>query len=75
MTAGRPNDFAPATRTIGMGFKTDLSNGVISLLVSLAVTAAAARSEESDEWSTGELLAAVGIASFLSGYLTSYFAK
>ena len=58
-----------------MGFKTDFSNGVISLLVSLAVTAAAARSEESDEWSTGELLAAVGIASFLSGYLTSYYAK
>jgi len=58
-----------------MGFKTDLSNGIISLLISLAVTAAAARSEGGDEWSTGELLAAVGIASFLSGYLTSHFAK
>jgi len=58
-----------------MGFKTDLSNGIISLVVSLAVTAAAARSDADDDWSTGELLAAVGIASFLSGYLTSYFAK
>ncbi|MFC7186304.1 hypothetical protein [Halorubrum yunnanense] len=58
-----------------MGFKADLSNGIISLVVSLVVTAAAARSEADDDWSTGELLAAVGIASFLSGYLTSYFAK
>jgi hypothetical protein len=58
-----------------MGFKNDLSNGIISLVISLAVTAAAARSEDGDDWSTGELLAAVGIASFLSGYLTSYFAK
>lgn len=58
-----------------MGFATDLSNGLISLVISLAVTAAAARSNATDDWSTGELLAAVGIASFLSGYLTSYFAK
>lgn len=57
-----------------MGFKTDLSNGIISLVISLAVTAAAARSGDG-EWSTADLLAAVGIASFLSGYLTSYFAK
>jgi len=57
-----------------MGFKTDLSNGIISLVISLVATAAAARSGD-DDWSTGELLAAVGIASFLSGYLTSYFAK
>jgi len=57
-----------------MGFTTDLSNGLISLGISLAVTAAAARGE-TDEWSTTELLTAVGIASFLSGYLTSYYAK
>ncbi|WP_176697316.1 hypothetical protein [Halorubrum sp. SD626R] len=58
-----------------MGFKTDVSNGIVSLVISLAVTAAAARSDGDGDWSTGELLAAVGIASFLSGYLTSYFAK
>ena len=58
-----------------MGFTTDLSNGIISLVISLIVTAAAARSDATEEWSTSELLAAVGIASFLSGYLTSYFAK
>ncbi len=57
-----------------MGFTTDLSNGIISLAISLVVTAAVAR-EDDGPWSRGELLAAVGIASFLSGYFTSYFAK
>ena len=57
-----------------MGFTTDLSNGIISLAISLVVTAAVAR-EDNGPWSRGELLAAVGIASFLSGYFTSYFAK
>jgi len=57
-----------------MGLVTDLSNGVISLAISLVVTAAIARGDDGP-WSRGELLAAVGIASFLSGYFTSFFAK
>ena len=57
-----------------MGVTTDLSNGLISLAISLVVTAAVARDGDG-AWSRGELLAAVGIASFLSGYSTSYFAK
>ena len=57
-----------------MGIKTDLSNGLISLAISLVVTAALGRGDDGP-WSRGELLAAVGIASFLSGYFTSYFAK
>jgi len=60
--------------TDGMGLKTDLSNGVISLTISLAVTAALTRDDDGP-WSRGELLAAVGITSFLSGYFTSLFAK
>jgi hypothetical protein len=55
-----------------MGFKKHLVNGIISTVISVAITAYGA---DSDEWSTNDLLLSVAISAFLSGFFTSYFAK
>jgi hypothetical protein len=55
-----------------MALKTDAVNGVISVVVGVAVTWYAA---DDGEHSTADLLLAVAISSFLSGFFTSYFAK
>ncbi|MBP1921277.1 MFS superfamily sulfate permease-like transporter [Halorubrum alkaliphilum] len=54
--------------------KTHLANGIISLVISLALTVAAS-ADGRDSWDRSELLVAVGISSFLSGFFTSYYAK
>jgi hypothetical protein len=55
-----------------MALKTDAVNGVISLVAGLAITWYTAKD---DEHSTTDLLLAVAISSFFSGFFTSYFAK
>lgn len=57
-----------------MGVVTHTVNGIISLAISLVVTLAFA-DDGQDAWSRSELLVAVGVSSFLSGFFTSYFAK
>jgi len=53
---------------------THLANGIISLVISLVVTAIFSDTGR-DSWDRSELLVAVGISSFLSGFFTSYYAK
>ena len=55
-----------------MTFKEDFANGVISLVLGIAITWLTASDGDHD---TVDLLVAVGISSFLTGYFTSYFAK
>jgi len=55
-----------------MGLKADTANGVISLGIGVAVTWLAAGDGDHD---TADLLVAVAVSSFLSGFFTSYFAK
>jgi hypothetical protein len=57
-----------------MGFKEDLSNGIISLVIGVAITTAIA-SEDDGPYDNSELLLSVAVASFFSGFFTSYFAK
>jgi hypothetical protein len=56
-----------------MGFKQDLVNGLISLVISVVVTKATADGDEAYDLS--DVLLSVAVASFLSGFFTSYFAK
>jgi len=55
-----------------MGLKKDLANGLISLVIGIAVTAYTADDEDFDRT---ELLLSVAVSSFLSGFFTSYFAE
>lgn len=55
-----------------MGFGTDVLNGGISLVVSVAVTVAMAGDD--DTYSTTDVALAVAVSAFLSGFFTSYFA-
>ena len=57
-----------------MGFKEDLSNGLISLVIGVAITKLTAN-EADGPWELSEMLLSVAIASFFSGFFTSYFAK
>ena len=56
------------------GFTTHVANGRISLVISLVVTAIFSDTGR-NSWDRSELLVAVGISSFLSGFFTSYYAK
>jgi len=57
-----------------MCFKTDLVNGLLSLMICVGVTVAL--TDDSDgPWDLTEMELAVGISAFLSGFFTSYFAK
>ena len=56
------------------GLTTHVANGVISVVISLVVTAVFSDTGR-DAWDRSELLAAVGITAFLSGFFTSYYAK
>jgi len=57
-----------------MGFKEDLSNGLISLVIGVAITKLTAN-EADGPWELSDMLLSVAIASFFSGFFTSYFAK
>jgi hypothetical protein len=57
-----------------MGVKADLLNGIVSLLISVAITVALA-DEDDGPWDLREMTLSVAITAFFSGYFTSYFAK
>ncbi len=57
-----------------MGLSNDLFNGIISAAISVGITYAMA--EDGDgPWDLDEMALSVAIASFFSGFFTSYFAK
>jgi hypothetical protein len=55
-----------------MTLKHDLANGLISLVIGVAITSYTA---DDGEFDRTELLLSVAVASFFSGFFTSYFAK
>jgi len=57
-----------------MGLKQDLSNGIISLVIGVAITKLTA-DEADGPWELSDVLLSVAVASFFSGFFTSYFAK
>ena len=56
-----------------MGLTKHLVNGIVSLVLSVGITVLT--EEEGHEWTRSDALLSVAIAAFLSGALTSYFAK
>jgi len=56
-----------------MGFGKHLVNGLVSLGISVVITKYTA--EDGDSYDNGEMLLAVAVSSFLSGFFTSYFAE
>jgi hypothetical protein len=57
-----------------MGFKKDVINGVISLLISVAVTVAMA-DDDDEAYDLNDMVLSVAVSAFLSGFFTSYFAE
>ena len=57
-----------------MGLKYDLANGIISLVIGVAITKLTA-SDDGGRYDTSDVLKSVAVASFFSGFFTSYFAK
>jgi hypothetical protein len=55
-----------------MGLKYDLVNGIISLVIGVGITQLTA-DEEDGPYDLSELLLSVAVASFFSGFFTSYF--
>lgn len=55
-----------------MGFKHDLANGIISLVIGVAITKLTAN-EEDGPYDLSEVLLSVAVGSFFSGFFTSYF--
>ena len=55
-----------------MGFGKHLLNGIVSLVISVAVTVVMADDDDSP-WVLHELALAVAVSAFLSGLFTSYF--
>lgn len=55
-----------------MGFAKDIINGTVSLVISVAATRALA--DDSEGYTSTELLLSVAVSAFLSGFFTSYFA-
>jgi len=56
-----------------MGFGKHLLNGIVSLVISVAVTVAMA--DDDGPWDLSDMALAVAVSSFLSGFFTSYFAE
>lgn len=57
-----------------MGLRKDLMNGIISVVISVAVTVAMA-DDDDGPWGLTEMALAVAISAFLSGFFTSFFAE
>lgn len=55
-----------------MGFGKHLLNGIISLVISVVATELTA---SDGPWDRSDLLLAVAVSGFLSGFFTSYFAE
>jgi hypothetical protein len=56
-----------------MGLKHDLANGIISLVIGVAITKYTA--EDGETYDLSDVLLSVAVASFFSGFFTSYFVK
>ena len=56
-----------------MGFGTDLLNGSVSLVISVAATIAMA--DDDEPYDMTDMVLAVAVSAFLSGFFPSYFAK
>lgn len=56
-----------------MSLGTDVVNGVVSLAISVGVVVGLM--DDDGPWNRTDLLLAVAVSSFLSGFFTSYFAK
>lgn len=57
-----------------MGLGKHTVNGLVSLVISVAITVGMAADDDGPR-GLGELALAVAISSFLSGFFTSYFAE
>jgi MFS superfamily sulfate permease-like transporter len=57
-----------------MGLGKHLLNGIISTVISVAVTVAMSNDDDGP-WDLNDMVLSVGISSFLSGFFTSYFAE
>lgn len=57
-----------------MGLRHDLANGIISMVIGVAITKLTA-SDGDDPYDLSDVLLSVAVASFFSGFFTSYFAK
>lgn len=57
-----------------MGLGKHLTNGIVSLVISVVVTVAAA-DDGDGPWDLTEVALAVAVSAFLSGFFTSYFAE
>lgn len=56
-----------------MGLGKHLVNGIVSLVISVVATVAAIDLEDGP-WTLWDMVMAVGVSAFLSGFFTSYFA-
>jgi hypothetical protein len=56
-----------------MGFGKDFINGIVSLVISAAVTVAMA-DDDDEPYDMMDMVLAVGMSAFPSGFFTSYFA-
>jgi len=63
----------PTNRHMSLLKSKHLLNGIVSLVVSVAITVWLADDEDAP-WSLTEMALAVAVSSFLSGFFTSYFA-
>lgn len=54
------------------GQRTHLINGIVSMIISVAVTAVTARGDPGP-YDRSDMILAVAVSAFLSGYFTSYF--
>lgn len=55
-----------------MGFGKDFLNGIVSLVISVVVTVAMA--DDDGPYEMTDVVLAVAVSAFLSGFFTSYFA-
>jgi len=58
---------------MGLGTK-HLVNGIVSLVISVAITVWMA-DDEDGPWDLTDMALTAGVSGFFSGYFTSYFAK
>ncbi len=56
-----------------MGFGKHFVNGIVSLVISVGITVAAA-DDDDGPWDLSEVAMAVAVSAFLSGFFTSFFA-
>jgi len=67
------NNISYPLETVCMGLGKDVLNGSISLIISVAVTVAMA-DDDHELYDLTDVVLAVAISGFLSGFFTSYFA-